>query len=179
MFIEQIQPVSACHSVKCYSPWRKEMKGVTAGRFRVRVARKRIYLYHITSCFGFHWGWGKEIIAIAVMLQLFLKLGLQKASKAGLLVSGLTWIFSLFLFLHCLWSWFLYPDSLYCWKHSAVLIVNPILTPLSFLALFTFSPLTFIFSSALLLHHPLFISNNTVFKDYFSSIYLWNLTLKK
>lgn len=53
MFIQQIQSVSVCHSVKCYSPWRKEIKGFTAGRFGVGVARKCICLYYATCCFCF------------------------------------------------------------------------------------------------------------------------------
>lgn len=64
MFIQQIRSVSVCHSVKSYSPWRKEMKGVTAGRFRVGGARKSIYLYCATCCFCFYCRGGVTAIAV-------------------------------------------------------------------------------------------------------------------
>lgn len=67
MFIQQIRSVSACHSVKRYSPWRKEMKGVTAGRFRVGGARKCIYLYRATRCFCFYCRGGVTAIAVKLM----------------------------------------------------------------------------------------------------------------
>lgn len=55
-------------------------------------------------------------------------------------------IFFVVFFLRCLWSWFLYPAPLCCWKHSAVFTANPTLTPLSSSCSFYLLPSNFFFS---------------------------------